>query len=116
VSLAASGWLKTLLCQRARFAGLARGCLAIAVRNALEVGGVLLLFEEIGDVKEGVALETYVDECRLHSGEDSGDASLVDGAGEGVFVLALVINFCDLIVFDDGQPRFMRRTGDVNLF
>ncbi len=86
------------------------------MRGSVELFGVRGFFEEVGDVEEGVALEADVHEARLHAGEDAGYAAVVDGTGEGVFVLALVIDFGECFVFDDGQTRLMRRAGDVNFF
>ena len=65
----------------------------VAVAVGVEVGGVAGLFHEVGDVEEGVALEADVHEGGLHAGEDAGDFAVIDGACEGVFVLALVIDF-----------------------
>ena len=85
-------------------------------RNSLEVGGVFLLLHEVGDIEKRIPLQTQVDESGLHPGEHAGNATFVNGAGESVFILALVIDFCELIVFKDGQTRLMRRTGNTNLF
>jgi hypothetical protein len=57
-------------------AGAAIGC------GAFKVGRVfLLLFEEIGDVEEGVPFESDVDKRGLHAGKNPGDTALIDGAG-----------------------------------
>src|SRR5690242_6360454 len=73
---------------------------------------VIFHFEEIGDVEEGVALQANINEGGLHSGEDAGNAPLVDGSSEGVFVFALVINFCELIVLVHRNLGFVRRQRD----
>src|ERR1700682_5751563 len=44
--------------------------------------------KKVGNVQKGVALQAYVDKSRLHAGQHAGHASFVNGAGEGVFVLA----------------------------
>ena len=36
------------------------------------------IFEEIGDVEEGVAIEADIDEGRLHAGKHASDAAFVD--------------------------------------
>jgi hypothetical protein len=61
---------------------------------------VFMFFEEIGHVEKRVALQTQIHECRLHSGENAGDSSFMNAAGERIFVGALEINFAQLIVFD----------------
>jgi hypothetical protein len=64
-----------------------------AVTVGLEVGGVVDLFHEVGDVKEGVAFEADVHKGGLHAGKDAGDAAVIDGSCEGVLILAFVIDF-----------------------
>ena len=86
------------------------------VAVSVEVGGVACFFHEVGDVKEGVALEADVHEAGLHARQNAGDASVIDGTGERVLVLALVINFGEVVVFDDGEPRLVRRAGYINFF
>ena len=66
--------------------------LLFAVRNGLNLAVFVLRLDEIGDVKEGIALETDLDERRLHAGEHARHFAFVDGAREGVFVLALKVN------------------------
>ena len=61
---------------------------------------VLVLFEEIRDVEERVALQAHIDKCRLHSGQDARDAPFVDTARQRILVGALEVNFHQLIVFD----------------
>ena len=89
---------------------------ALRLRAALRQGDVFFavftFFGKIGDVEEGIAFEANVDEGRLHAGKDAGDAAFVDGASEGVFVLAFVIDFRQTIVFDECQPGFMRGAGE----
>src|SRR6185437_13610054 len=63
------------------------------VAIGIEVGSVSGLFHEIGDVEEGVALKADVHEAGLHARQDAGNATVVDGTCESVFVLALVIDF-----------------------
>ena len=35
-------------------------------------------FEEVADIKEGVAIESYIDEGRLHAWQHSRDSALID--------------------------------------
>ena len=100
-----------------RFPALAPSARILAVyRYAFEVGGVFLLLHEIGDIEKRIALQSQVDESRLHPGKHPGDTAFVNGARESVFVLPLVIDLCELVVFKDGQTRFMWRTGNTNFF
>ncbi len=81
------------------------GASATRCRGAItrvELGRVACLFHEVGDVKKRVALEPDVHKGRLHTREYARHFAVVDGAGEGVFVLALVIDFSEIVVFDDG--------------
>jgi hypothetical protein len=54
---------------------------------------ILEVLENVADVEEGVAIETDIDERRLHTGEDSGDSAFVDAANEREFFFALDIDF-----------------------
>ncbi len=54
---------------------------------------LVVVFEEIGNIKEGVAVQADIDKGRLHARQHAGDSSFVDAAGERVFVLALMVNF-----------------------
>ncbi len=49
-------------------------------------------------------------------GKDAGDFAVIDGACEGVFVLALVIDLGEGVVFDDGETGLVRGADDVNFF
>jgi hypothetical protein len=60
-------------------------------------------FHEVGHVQERVALESDLDERRLHARKHACDFTFVNGSREGVFVLAFEIDFYDLIIFDDGE-------------
>jgi len=65
----------------ARLAGLPAVAVA-AVIAAIEFRRVFfLLFEEIRDVEESVALEAEVHKRGLHAGKNPGDTALVNGAG-----------------------------------
>jgi hypothetical protein len=98
-----------------RFTALATRILAVRW-YAFEVRGVFLLLHKIGDVEKRIALQAQVNESRLHARKHPGDPALVNGTRESVFVLPLVINLCELIVLEDGQTRFMGRTGNTNFF
>jgi hypothetical protein len=60
----------------------------------------ILQFHEIGDVEEGIALQSNVHEGGLHARQDPGDAAFVDRTGQGVFIFAFQVDFSELIVFD----------------
>ena len=77
---------------------------------------VFLLFCKVGDVEKRVALQTNIDKCRLHAGKDAGNFAFVNGAGEGVLILALVIDFRELVVFDNRKAGFVGGAGDINFF
>jgi hypothetical protein len=77
---------------------------------------VFIFFHKVRHVEEGVAFQANVNKSGLHTGQDAGDAALVYGAGERVFVLALVIDFRQPVVFDERQPGLMRGAGDINFF
>ena len=82
-----------------------------ARRSLLQLVGLFLIFEldEVGYVKERVALKPQIDKRRLHARQYARNASVVDGTRKGVFVFAFVVDFRELIVFQNRKPRLMRR-------
>ena len=70
-------------------------------RSLLQFVCLFLVFEldEVGYVKERVALQAEVDKCRLHAGQNTCYAAVINGSREGVLVFAFVIDFRELIVF-----------------
>src|SRR5271165_406353 len=73
-------------------------------------------FEKIRYVEESIALQPDVDKSRLHTGENSGDATLVDGSGEGVFVIAFVKYFGKLIVLHQRHFGFVGGGRHIQFF
>jgi hypothetical protein len=82
----------------------------------LEVGRVAGLFHKVCDVEEGIPLEADVDEAGLHARQNARHAAVIDGPREGVFILALVIDFRESVIFDDGKPRLVRRARYIDFF
>jgi len=87
-------------------------------RGPFDLFAVFLVFkfQEVCDIEERVALQPEVNECGLHAGKHARYAAVVNGASEGVLVFAFVIDFSELVVFQDREPRLMRRRGNTNLF
>jgi hypothetical protein len=81
-------------------------------RHILKFFLLVLFLEEIGHVKERVALQSNVHKGRLHAGKHARNAPFVDGAGQAVFVFALEVNFCELVVLLHRHLGFVRRGGD----
>jgi hypothetical protein len=73
--------------------------IAIAIR--IEISRVTGLFHEVRNVKERVALKSDIHKRGLHARKHARDFAVVNRACECVFVLALVINLRQRIVFDD---------------
>ncbi len=82
-----------------------------AGRRLFQFVGLFLVFklQKVGYIEERVALQANIDKCRLHAGQDPGDAPVVNGARQGVFIFAFVVDFRELIVFKNRKPRLMRR-------
>src|SRR4051794_27228470 len=78
-----------------------------AIDYLLEIFLIFLFFQKVSYVKESVTFESDIDECRLHSGKNSCDASFVDGTRQRVFVLTLKIDFGELLVFDHRHFGFV---------
>jgi hypothetical protein len=68
--------------------------------------------DEVGDVQERVAFQADLDERRLHARKHACDFAFVNGSREGVFVLALEIDFYDAVIFDDREFGLMRGRSD----
>jgi len=102
---AALGFFPNRLCFPARLFLLLR----LRSANALKVRRIFLLFEKIGDIKKRVALQPEIDKRRLHSWQNARYTAFVNGTREGIFVFALVVDLCELIIFQNCKPRFMRR-------
>jgi hypothetical protein len=60
---------------------------------AVTVIVIFQIFKNVGDIEECVAVETDVDESRLHTGKNASDAAFVNAADEGEFFFALDIDF-----------------------
>jgi hypothetical protein len=72
-----------------------------AGRSFLKLVGLFRIFEleEVGHIKERVALQANVHKCGLHARKNSCDSTVVNGARECVLVFAFVVDFRELIVF-----------------
>ena len=54
---------------------------------------ILEVFENVADIKEGIAIKADIDERGLHAGEDASDSAFVDAANEGELFFTLDVNF-----------------------
>jgi hypothetical protein len=78
--------------------------------RSIKLSRISRFFHEVGDVQERIAFQPDVHKARLHARQNARHTPVVNRAREGVLVLALVINLCEFVFFDDRQPRLMRRT------
>src|SRR5215469_14036778 len=77
--------------------------------RTFKVRAVFLFLQTIRDVQKGIAFQAHVDKRRLHARKHTRYSAFVNGTSKGVFVLALVIDFCELVVLKNRKPRLMRR-------
>jgi hypothetical protein len=96
--------------------GTRRASLTAATVGSLEVGGVTGFFHEISDIEKGISFEADLDERTLHARKNAGDAAVIDGSGESVLVLALVVDLGEFVVFDDGKTGLMGGTANIDFF
>ncbi len=68
---------------------------------------LLVVFEKIGNVQEGVAIEANVDKRRLHARQHASHPAFVNAARQRVFLLALKIDLNQLVVFEDRHSRLV---------
>ena len=90
--------------------------LAVAVVLArFELLEFLERVDDVGHVEEAVALETDVDERRLHAGQHLRHPALVDVAGDAALPFPLDEDFSDQVVFENGDDGFVAIRGDDHL-
>jgi hypothetical protein len=118
VTLATFFLASTILVYALRMPDLARGLPGSTRRGLLQLVGLFLIFklDEVGYVEKRVPLQPQIDKRRLHTGQNACHSSVVNGTREGVFVFAFVVDFRELIVFQNRKPRLMRRAGNANFF
>ena len=69
----------------------------------------------VGNIEESVALETEVNERRLHAGQDFRHPALVEIANDSALMFALDEDLGNLIVLENGHTCFVARRGDDHL-
>jgi hypothetical protein len=76
--------------------------------------GIVLLavLKKIGHVKKRIALQSNVHESGLHSGKDARNTAFVNAAREGIFFFTLVVNFHELVIFQNRHAGFMLTRGN----
>jgi hypothetical protein len=76
--------------------------------------GIVLLavLKEIGNVKKRITLQSNVHESGLHSGKDARNTAFVNAAREGIFFFTLVVNFHELVIFQNRHAGFMLTRGN----
>ena len=75
--------------------------------DGTRLGARLPVFPDVRNVQEGSAVQSDLHECRLHAGQDAGDAPFLDAACEGILVRPLEIDFDQLVVFKNRHLRFV---------
>ena len=66
-------------------------------------------------MQEPALLHPDVDERRLHAGKDGGDETCVDVPNVALFLFAIDEQLAELIVFEDGDARFLGVDVDEDL-
>jgi hypothetical protein len=117
-TLAAFFLASTILIYAMRMFYCARSLTGSTRRGLLQLVGFFLIFKlnKVGYVEKRVSLQSQIDKCRLHAGQNACHSSVVNGTREGVLVFAFVVDFRELIVFQNRKPRLMRRAGNANFF
>jgi hypothetical protein len=101
----APAWRLRHRCLRFRCHGRLTGGRAIQFENPILNAGydlvvLFVVLEEVGNIQERVPIQSDIDECRLHSGQNTRDPAFVDAAGQRILVFALMVDFDHLVVFD----------------
>ena len=86
------------------------------VFDALGFVGVLPLFQYVDDVQEGRAFQADVDKRALHPGQDAPHHAQINVAHQAVSGIALDVQFADVVFFEHGHARFLRRDIDQHGF
>ena len=74
------------------------------------------VFEEIGNVKEGIALETDVHERGLHARQDFRYLTFIDVADDALRSMPLDVKLNEFVVFQDGNFGFLEVVAMINSF
>jgi hypothetical protein len=73
---------------------------------------LLVILEEIRDIQKCVPFQADVHEGGLHARKHTRNLALMNAAGKGVLVLALMVDFDQLVVFEDRYTCFVAIGGD----
>ncbi len=74
-----------------------------------------LVLVEVGNVKEGITIEADIHKRRLHAGEHAANPPLIDTAYQANVGIAFEIHLDQLVVFQHGHLRLVRRRGNIHL-
>ena len=62
------------------------------------------------------AFQSDIDERALHAGEDTFDDAQINIADQAVAAVALDVQLADIVLFQNGHTRFLRRNVDEDGF
>ena len=86
------------------------------VFDALGFVRIAALFEDIDDVQKRGAFQADIDERALHAGKDAFDDTQINIADQAVAAVALDVQLADIVLFQNGHTRFLRRNVDEDGF
>ena len=86
------------------------------VFDALGFVRIAALFEDVDDVQKRGALQADIDERALHAGEDAFDDAQINIADQAMAAVALDVQLADIVLFQNGHTRFLRRDVDEDGF
>ena len=75
----------------------------------------LLALPDIGHMQKRSALQSDVDECRLHAWQHSGHLAQIDVTDQPTLQRPLHVQFLHRTALDNRDPRFLRRPVDQNI-
>ena len=86
------------------------------VFDALGFVRIAALFEDVDDVQKRGAFQADIDERALHAGKDAFDDTQINIADQAVAAVALDVQLADIVLFQNGHTRFLRRDVDEDGF
>ena len=86
------------------------------VFDALGFVRIAALFEDIDDMQKRGAFQADIDKRALHAGKHAFDDTQINIADQAVTAVALDVQLADIVLFQNGHTRFLRRNVDEDGF
>ena len=86
------------------------------VFDALGFVRIAALFEDVDDMQKRGTFQADIDKRTLHAGKDAFDDTQINIADQAMAAIAFDVQFADIVLFQNGHTRFLRRNVDEDGF